>query len=180
MDSTQVNKGMAAILVAGIGYFLSGWIGATLVHDTKPEHEVLKIEGAAPAAATAAPEKAEPLPPIAPLLAKADVAMGEGTAKKLCVSCHTFNEGGKAGVGPNLYGVVGAARGHMEGFNYSAAFKGKPGNWTYDDMNAWLAKPAAFAPGTRMAAFAGIKSAEQRADVIAYLRTLSKTPVPLP
>jgi cytochrome c len=179
MDSTEVNKGMAAILVAGIAYFLSGWIGATLVHDTKPDHEVLKIEGAAPAEAAAEPAKVEPLPPIAPLLAKADAVAGEATTKKLCVSCHSFAEGGKAGVGPNLYGTVGAVRGHMEGFNYSAAFKAKPGAWSYDDLNAWLAKPAAFAPGTRMT-FVGIKSAEQRADVIAYLRTLSKTPVPLP
>lgn len=179
MDSTEVNKGMAAILVAGIAYFLSGWIGATLVHDTKPDHEVLKIEGAALATTAAAPEKAEPLPPIAPLLAKADVATGESTTKKLCVSCHTFTEGGKPGVGPNVYGVVGAVRGHMEGFNYSAAIKGKPGTWTYDDLNAWLAKPAVYAPGTRMT-FVGIKSAEQRADVIAYLRTLSHSPVPLP
>ena len=180
MDSTEVNKGMAAILVAGIAYFLSGWISATLVHDNKPEHEVLKIEGATSAEAAAEPAKAEPLAPIAPLLAKADAAVGEATSKKLCVSCHTFAEGGKPGIGPNLYGVVGGLRGHMEGFNYSAAVKGKPGAWTYDDLNAWLAKPAAFAPGTRMAAFVGIKSAEQRADVIAYLRTLSKTPVPLP
>lgn len=179
MDSTEVNKGMAAILVAGIAYFLSGWIGATLVHDTKPEHEVLKIEGVAPAETAGEPAKAEPLPPIEPLLAKADVVAGEATSKKLCVSCHTFTEGGKAGVGPNLYGVVGAARGHMEGFKYSAAIKGKAGAWSYDDMNAWLAKPATFAPGTRMT-FVGIKSAEQRAEVIAYLRTLSKTPVPLP
>jgi len=180
MDSTEVNKGMAAILVAGIAYFLAGWISATLVHDTKPEHEVLKIEGAAPAEATAEPAKAEPLAPIAPLLAKADAVAGESIAKKLCVSCHTFTEGGKPGVGPNLYGVVGGPRGHMEGFNYSAGVKAKPGNWPYDDLNAWLAKPATFIPGTRMAAFAGIKSVEQRADVIAYLRTLSHSPVPLP
>lgn len=179
MDSTEVNKGMAAILVAGIAFFLAGWIGATLVHPNKPEHEVLKIEGAATAEASAEPAKAETLAPVAPLLAKADVASGESLAKKLCVSCHTFTDGGKAGVGPNLYGVVGGPHAHMEGFNYSAAIKGKTGNWNYEELNAWLAKPAAYAPGTRMT-FAGIKSPEQRADVIAYLRTLSKSPVPLP
>ncbi len=179
MDSTEVNKGMAAILVAGIAFFLCGWIGVTLVHDSKPEHEVLKIEGAAVADHAAGAAKEEALAPIAPLLAKADAASGEATSKKLCVSCHTFAEGGKSGVGPNLYGTVGAVRGHVDGFNYSAALKGKAGNWSFEELNAWLAKPAAFAPGTRMT-FAGIKSAEQRADVIAYLRSLSKSPVPLP
>ncbi len=179
MDSTEVNKGMAAILVAGIAFFLSGWIGATLVHQNKPEHEILKVEGAPSAEASAAPAKPEPLPPVSPLLAKADAAMGETLTKKLCTSCHTFNEGGKAGVGPNLYGVVGANRGHMEGFNYSNAIKGKPGPWTYEDLNAWLHKPSLFAPGTRMT-FAGLANLQQRADVIAYLRTLSPNPVPLP
>ena len=178
MDSTEINKGMAAVLVAGIAFFLSGWIGATLVHQTKPEHDVLKIEGAAPEASAEA-AKPEPLAPITPLLAAADVAAGESLVKKQCVSCHTFNEGGKAGVGPNLYGVVGADRGHMAGFNYSNAFKGKPGPWTFEDLNAWISKPSVFIPGTRMT-FQGLKSPQQRADVIVYLRSLSANPVPLP
>ena len=178
MDSTEINKGMAAILIAGIAFFLSGWIGTTLVHETKPEHEILKIEGVV-AEASATPAKAEPLASIAPLLAKADVAAGESLAKKQCAACHTFPEGGKTGVGPNLYGVVGAARGHAAGFNYSNNLKAKAGNWSFEDMNEWLAKPTAFVPGTRMT-FAGLKTPEQRADVIAYLRTLSRNPVPLP
>ena len=77
--------------------------------------------------------------PIAPLLASADPAAGESLAKKLCVACHTFNEGGKAGVGPNLYGVVGGPHAHMEGFNYSDAMKAKQaGPWTFDELNEWL------------------------------------------
>src|SRR5690349_3438503 len=102
MDSMEVNKGIAAVLVAGIAFFLTGTIGVALVHNKPLEKSVLNIavpESQAPAAAA----KPVELPPIAPLLAKADVAQGESLAKKLCSQCHTFNEGGKAGVGPNLY-----------------------------------------------------------------------------
>jgi cytochrome c len=178
MDSMEVNKGIAAILVAGIVFFLTGLIGMNLVSVHPLEKPAIEIKGAPVEAAAGAPKPVE-LPPIAPLLAKADVAVGESTAKKLCTACHTFTEGGKAGVGPNLYNVVGGPHAHMEGFNYSAALKGKQGPWTYDELNEWLHKPSSYAPGTRMA-FAGISNDQQRADVIAYLRSLSKNPQPLP
>jgi cytochrome c len=178
MDTMEVNKIGAAVLVAGIAFFISGMIGDILVHPTPPKEPALKIEGA-PAATGGGEPKEEALPPIAPLLAKADPAKGETLAKKLCASCHTFDQGGKAGVGPNLYGVLGAPHGHMEGFNYSAALKGKQGPWSYEELNAWLHKPSSYAPGTRMA-FAGINSAQDRADLIDYLHTLSPNPLPLP
>jgi len=179
MDSMEVNKGIAAVLIAGIAFFLTGLIGMQLVPSHAPHTPAMTIPGAPDSHEAAGPAKQEALAPIAPLLAKADPAAGEATAKKLCMSCHTFAEGGKAGVGPNIYGSVGANRGNMAGYNYSNGFKAKLGTWTYEDLNAWLAKPGAFAPGTRMA-FAGINKAETRADVIAFLRTLSKNPVPLP
>jgi cytochrome c len=119
------------------------------------------------------------IPPIAPLLATADPAAGESYAKKVCAQCHSLNEGGKAIIGPNLYGVVGGPHAHMPGFNYSDAMKAKQGPWTYDELFAWLTKPDAYAPGTRMA-FPGIKNEKLRLDVIAYLRTLSHDPAPLP
>jgi cytochrome c len=118
-------------------------------------------------------------PPIAALLATADPAAGEAYAKKVCAACHSLNEGGKAIIGPNLYGVVGGPHAHMAGFSYSDALKKKPGPWTYDELFAWLTKPDAYAPGTRMA-FPGIKNEKLRLDVIAYLRTLSHDPAPLP
>ena len=178
MDSMDVNKGIAAVLVAGIAFFVTGMIGDNLVRQEPLEKTVLSIEGA-PAEATGGAKKPEPLAPIAPLLASADPAAGESLTKKVCVACHTFNEGGKAGVGPNLYGVVGAKHGHMEGFNYTTALKSKEGPWTFEELNQWLDKPSAYAPGTRMS-YAGMPNAKQRADVIDYLRTLSHNPEPLP
>ena len=173
------NKVFGAILVAGIAYSGFGVVADNLSHPKRLEQPVLKIAGvAAPAAAadTAAPK---PLPAIGPLLAKADVTAGAGDAKKLCSACHNFAEGAGAKIGPDLYGVVGRARASAAGFEYSSALKGKPGNWTYDDLNAWLDSPKTFAPGTKMG-FAGIDDDKERADVIDYLHSLSHSPEALP
>jgi cytochrome c len=174
----EVNKGIAAILVAGIIFFLTGLIGDSLVREREPEKPALAI-AAAPATGATEAKPAGPAP-IAPLLASADPKAGDQFVHKVCVACHTFDKGGKPGVGPNLYGVVGGPHDHEEGFNYSPAmekFKGQP--WTFDALNEWLFKPNAYAPGTRMS-FAGIPNDKQRADVIDYLRTLADNPMPLP
>ncbi|MBV8613952.1 MAG: c-type cytochrome [Acetobacteraceae bacterium] len=137
--------------------------------------------GAATAGAPAAAAAAAGGPaPIDPLLASADVQKGDTIAHQVCAVCHSLNEGGQAIVGPNLYGIVGAQHDHQAGFDYSAAlqkFKGQP--WTYEELNKWLYDPLTYAPGTRMT-YAGLKSTQQRADLIAYLRSLSHNPAPLP
>jgi cytochrome c len=178
MDSIEVNKAIAAVLVAGIAFFITGTVGTILVQEQRPAKPAIKIE--IPEAASPSGQPApEPSPPIANLLAKADIAAGQAYANKVCTACHTFNEGGKAGVGPNLYHIVGDPHGHMAGFNYSTALKSKTGPWTYDELNEWLRKPSSYAPGTRMT-FAGISNNQERANVIDYLHTLSPNPEPLP
>jgi cytochrome c len=178
MDSIEVTKVSTAVLVAGIAFFISGWIGSGIIHPEKPAKPAFEIKGAAPETA-AGPAAEEKLAPIAPLLAAADPAAGEKTFKQLCTVCHTAEQGGKAAVGPNLYNVIGSPHGHMEGFNYTAALKSKAGPWTFDELNEWLHKPSSYVPGTRMT-FAGISNDKTRANVIAYLRSLSPNPVPLP
>jgi cytochrome c len=126
-----------------------------------------------------APAAAAGLASIVGLIGSANVAKGQAFVQQQCSACHTLNPGGAAGVGPNLYGVLGAAM-FAGNFSYSAAVKAKAkGNWNYDNMNAWLADPSAYAPGTQMS-YPGIKNTQTRADAIAYLRTLSASPLPLP
>ena len=170
MSSLEVNKTFAAILTAGITFSLAGFIGSQLVHPERLHEAAIQIgDVGAPAAAPAA---APTIEPIAPLLASANVERGQQVAQRLCGSCHTWTDGGRSGVGPNLYGIVGAPHAHAQGFSYSGVLQGKHSDpWTYEELNHWLFKPSTYAPGTRMA-FAGISGAQQRADVIAYLQTL--------
>jgi cytochrome c len=115
---------------------------------------------------------------VLPLLASANADNGRQLAARNCGSCHSFNEGGRSGVGPNLYGIVGANHAHVAGFNYSNANKAladKP--WTDELINQFIAAPARAMPGTRMA-FAGLANVGQRADIIAYLRSISPNAPP--
>ena len=149
----EANKAFAAVLTAGIAFMVSGVVGGLVVHPHRIAHPAIEVPdapGAAPAAA-AAPE-APALEPIAPLLASANADNGRTIATRVCTACHSFNEGGRNAVGPNLYGVVGGPHAHRSDFGYSAAMaslKDKP--WDYDSLNAFLAAPARAVVGTRMA-----------------------------
>jgi cytochrome c len=116
--------------------------------------------------------------PIDGLLASASAERGAAVAKQ-CQACHNFEEGQGAKVGPHLHGVVGRKIASVPGFNYSSALKSKNGNWDFNALNAFLIKPASFAPGTIMT-FAGLSNDKQRADVIVYLNTLSNNRASLP
>lgn len=176
MDSFEWNKIAgwaltAAITVLGLS-IITGAIYSPHTPKT-PAYEVQGVEAEAGGNTTAVAEK-----PIAFYLASASVEKGAAQFKK-CAACHTITPGGPNGIGPNLYGVVGKPHGHLSNFSYSSALKAKPGPWTFDELNAWLTSPKAYAPGTKMA-FAGLAKPEDRAAVIAYLNQQSPSPLPLP
>jgi cytochrome c len=177
MDSFELNKILGAILFTCLVLLaLNIAAGALFTPEPpkKPGYEIAVQEepGAAPAAAPGAEE------PIEVALASADPKRGQ-QATRVCQTCHTFEKGGPNKIGPNLWGVVGRPKGTEGGFAYSDAIKSKGGEWTVDDLNKFLTSPRSFAPGTKMS-FAGLQRANQRADVIAYLNTLSDNPKPLP
>ena len=177
MDSMQVNKVLGAVLVSGIAFFVAGRIGTVLIPDHRLTKTAIQIDLPKP---SAAPGAAGPELPLPTLLASADPKAGMadfGAAG--CVACHSVNSGGKAGVGPNLWNVVGAEEAGRDGYVYSAALKGHGGKWTFEELNKWLIKPAAYAPGTKMS-YAGLADGKKRAEVIAYLNTLSDHPEPMP
>jgi cytochrome c len=119
---------------------------------------------------------------FAPLVAAADVAKGTTFAKR-CAACHAFEKDAGNKVGPNLWGIVDRPIASVAGFSYSEAMvtysEGGAKLWTYDELSAYLENPKGHIPGNKMA-FPGVKKEEDRANVIAYLRTLADTPAPLP
>ena len=179
MNSFELNKILGALLgtcLVLVAMRIAAGEIFTPEKPAKPGYEIaVKEEAPASGAATAA---APPPVPIATLLASASSQRGAEVARQ-CQACHNFQEGQGPKIGPDLYNIVGRKIASTSGFNYSAALKSKNGSWDFETLNTWLTKPSSFAPGTAMT-FAGISNDKQRADVIAYLDTLSPNPVPLP
>jgi cytochrome c len=177
MNSFELNKILGALLGTCLILVAVHLATGAIFYSpapAKPGYDIaVKEEGAGK------PEAAKPAAvPIETLLASASVEHGAQVAKQ-CGTCHNFQEGQGPKVGPDLYGVVGRQVASKAGFNYSAALKAKGGTWTFDELNKWLLDPRADVPGTAMT-FAGLSNEKQRADVIAYLNSLSKSPLPLP
>lgn len=182
MDFFEANKIAGAVLATGLVIFAVGELGDILVEAEVPEENVYVVASAesegqeAPAETPASP--ATEGESVIAMVAGADVDAGRKLVKK-CTACHSLDKGGPNKIGPNLWDIVGRGKGSTEGFNYSGAITGLGGEWSYEDLDHFLADPKGFAKGTKMS-FRGITDAADRADLIAFLRTLSDSPMALP
>ncbi|AAK85921.1 MULTISPECIES: c-type cytochrome [Agrobacterium] len=181
--NSYVNMGVGALLGTVFVLMSVSIASEGIFHAPAPEKEGYTIVAAESGGGEAGGgEAAAAATPIAKLLASADAAKGEAVFKK-CTSCHTGESGGANKVGPNLFDVVNRPIASHEGFSYSAGMKdfskGASVHWDYDHLNYFLEAPKKHVPGTAMG-FAGVKKETERADLIAYLRSLSANPAPLP
>ena len=180
MSNLNFNKMAAGVLCGGLLLMGGVKLGEILIpHQQLAENaypfDVAEATATGGTSASAAPAEAEP---IAPLLASADIAAGQSQSRK-CTACHTFDKGGANRVGPNLYDIVNRSFASTPDFKYSKALAEHGGSWTYDELNHFLFKPKAWISGTKMN-FAGLKKTKDRANIIAWMRTLSDNPAPLP
>jgi len=178
MDELRVNKVFAGFLFAGLLLLAGVQISHILVpeRDLAENAYVITVPETSDVA-EAAPQDTGPEPILA-LLAAADVGAGEKLSKK-CTACHVFEAGGAAKVGPALWSIVNKAKASDDGYAYSSALAEFGGDWDYKSLNAFLAKPKAYISGTKMN-FAGLKKPEDRANIIAWLRTQADSAAALP
>ena len=181
MDSFEINKILGALLGAAFVVFTISLLSDAIFANPPPRTPGYILKAAAPtgeSAAAAAPKRVE----ISALLLSADAAKGEAIFKR-CQACHDGTRGGPNKVGPNLWGVIGRAVASHPGFNYSPAMKafsmGGKAHWDYQMVSDFITAPRDYVKGTLMT-FAGLPDGNDRANVIAFLRTLSDDPLPLP
>ena len=179
MDSFEINKIVAAVLMVALLVIGIGKLSNVIFHVEKPKTpgDAVEVEQATTASSTT--EKAvEEKIDIAALMAMGDIALGEKVFKK-CAACHSIVKGGKNNIGPALYNVVGRKTGVVTDYKYSKALASFDKEWTFEELNGYLIKPAKWIKGTKMA-FAGLRKEKDRASVIKYLNQNSDSPVPLP
>ena len=181
MDSFEINKIIAAVLLAALIIIGIGKFADYLFFVDKPEQSAYKVEGLEPAKTASqvsetVEEKVEV--DIKALLAMGDLAHGEKVFKK-CSACHQIASDGKNMIGPNLWSVIGRTAGSVSDYKYSKAMIAYAKEWSFEEMNSYLIKPQAYIKGTKMA-FAGLRKEKDRASVILYLNQNSDNPLPLP
>ena len=181
MSSSYLNMAAGAFLGTCFVAMTLSIVSGSIYYSPNPEKEGFVIKAETTAAGEAQPAKPE-VPAIAPLLQKADAKKGAQVFKK-CEACHSGNKGGPNKIGPNLWNIVDRPIASHPGFSYSSALQkfsdGSKKKWTYERLNHWLHDPRGYVSGTAMT-FPGVKEDQDRADVIAYLHTLSDSPVPFP
>ena len=177
MDSLKFNKIAAALLSSILLIMMFGKIGNFLVNPNTDVSNAYPIEVPETNTAVAKEEKEVIIEPITALLATANLESGLKIAKK-CVACHGFDAGGPNKVGPNLYDIVNKDQGKAD-YAYSKVLAALNGKWTYEELNKFLYKPKLYSKGTKMN-YAGLSKTKDRANLIAWLRTKSDNPVPLP
>ena len=181
MDSFEINKIIAAVLLTALIVIGIGKFTDILFHVEKPEQTAYKVEGLEIASASNTTESSDKLPEVVDikaLLAMGDLAHGEKVFKK-CTACHQIAVGGKNMIGPNLWGVIGRTSGSVSDYKYSKAMIAHGKEWSFEEMNSYLIKPQAHIKGTKMA-FAGLRKEKDRASVILYMNSKSNSPKPLP
>ena len=172
----KFNKLIASVLFAGL-VFMAINVGVDeALHKSALEMTAYPVPAMAAVTEEAVPEDAGPS--VLALIGEADLDAGKKLMKR-CASCHDLAQGGPNKIGPNLWGIVGAGVASHKGFSYSSALKAVGGEWSYEELDAFLFKPKDFAPGTKMT-FAGLKKPADRANIIGFLRMLSENPAPLP
>ena len=177
MDSLKFNKIAAALLSGILLIMMFGKIGNFLVNPNTDVSNAYPIEVPETNTAEAKEKKEVIIEPITALLATANLESGLKIAKK-CVACHGFDAGGPNKVGPNLYDIVNKDQGKAD-YAYSKVLAALNGKWTYEELNKFLYKPKLYSKGTKMN-YAGLSKTKDRANLIAWLRTKSDNPVPLP
>ena len=179
MDSFELNKIIAAVLMVALLVIGIGKLSNVIFHVEKPKTPgyAIDVEQAVIVSA-AGSETIEEKIDIAALMAMGDLSVGEKVFKK-CAACHSIVKGGKNNIGPALYNVVGRQIGVVNDYKYSKALSGYGKQWTFEELNGYLIKPAKWIKGTKMA-FAGLRKEKDRASVILYLNQNSDNPLPLP